>query len=236
MLRRTRVSACIVNANFNNPVGSLMPDARKQQLVHLLATRGSPLIEDDVYGDLPHEGVRPRCLKAFDPDGTVILCSSYSKALAPGYRVGYVAGGRWHAPILALKRVTTLGSATLPTLAIAEFLRNGGYDRYLRSIRRAYRQQVERMRQAAVESFPDGIALSRPQGGFLLWCELPEAVDSMRLTQQARRAGISIAPGPLFSPTGGFRNFIRFNCGYPWSPASERAGVVRGHLARQRPR
>src|SRR5690606_4949198 len=150
-------------------------------LVHLLAARGIPLIEDDVYGDLQYEGARPRCLKAFDTDGTVILCGSFSKTLAPGYRVGYIAAGKWHAPVMALKHVTTLGGPTLPTLAIAEFLKTGGYERYLRSIRQAYRQQVESTRLAVAENFPAETAVSYPQGGFLLWCELPSKIDSFAL-------------------------------------------------------
>lgn len=232
-LRRTKVAACLLIPNFHNPVGCAMPDENKQALVKLLSQRGIPLVEDDIYGDLQHQGERPRCVKAFDPDGTVILCGSYSKTLAPGYRVGYTAGGRWHHQMLALKQVSTLSGATLPVLAVAEFLRNGGYDRYLRSIRQTYHHQVEQMREAIVESFPEGIRLSRPQGGFVLWCELPKSVDSMELSRQARAAGISIAPGPLFSASGGFKNFIRVNCGLPWSTQIERSISVLGHLAAQ---
>jgi DNA-binding transcriptional MocR family regulator len=230
ILRKRRVSACALIPNFHNPVGFLMPDENKKRLVQMLAPRGIPIIEDDIYGDLQHHGQRPRCLKAFDTDGSVLLCGSFSKTLAPGYRVGYLAGGRWHQRAIALKVVSTLSNALLPSLAIAEFLKNGGYDRYLRSIRQAFQRQLEQMREAIVESFPKGIRLSRPQGNFMLWCELPAKVDSMELFKQARSSGISIAPGPLFSPDGGFRNFIRINCGHPWSPQVERAVAVLGHL------
>lgn len=232
-LRRTRVAACLLIPNFHNPVGSLMPDENKARLIEMAGKRGIPIIEDDIYGDLQHQGSRPRCLKAFDQDGSVLLCGSFSKTLAPGYRVGYIAPGRWKAAVVARKRITTLSGATLPTLALAEFLKNGGYDRYLRSIRRTYHHQVERMREAVVESFPEGIRLSRPQGGFVLWCELPGRVDSMELCQQALASGISIAPGPLFSADGGFKNFIRLNCGYPWNARIERSIGILGHLAGQ---
>ena len=229
-MRRTRLAACLLIPNFHNPVGCAMPDENKRELVKLLGGRGVPIIEDDIYGDLQHQGVRPRCMKAFDPDGSVILCSSYSKTLAPGYRVGYIAAGRWHARVSALKQVSTLSGALLPVLAVAEFLKNGGYDRYLRAIRLTYHRQVERMAEAIAEAFPEGIRLSRPQGGFVLWCELPKTVDSMQLSRRARKAGISIAPGPLFSADGGFKNFIRLNCGYPWSAPIERSISVLGHL------
>lgn len=233
LLRRRRISACVLIPNFHNPVGFTMPDENKKRLVEMLSARGVAIIEDDIYGDLQHHGTRPRCLKAFDHDGSVILCGSYSKTLAPGYRVGYLAAGRWHERAIALKMVTTLSSTLLPTLTIAEFLKSGGYDRYLRSIRQAFCHQIDHMREAIVASFPDGIRLSRPQGSFILWCELPGKVDSMELARQARSSGISIAPGPLFSPDGGFKNFIRINCGHPWNPQIERSVAVLGHLVKR---
>jgi DNA-binding transcriptional MocR family regulator len=229
---KTRVSACLVIPNFHNPMGFSMPDARKRELVRLAASRGVPVIEDDIYGDIPHKGPRPRSLKAFDPEGMVILCSSFSKCVGPGYRIGYIAAGKWHDRALALKRVMSMAGPTIPTLAIAEYLRNGGYDRYLRTFRERCRQQVGQMREAIAEAFPEEIRLSRPEGGFVLWCELPATVDSMELFHQGRAAGIAVAPGPLFSSDGGFRNFIRINCGYPWSPQVERAVGVLGHMVR----
>lgn len=231
-LRKTWVAACVLIPNIHNPVGFIMPDERKRQLIEICRKRGVTMIEDDTYADLQHEGPRPRCLKAFDP-GEVILCGSYSKKLAPGYRVGYIAAGQRQARVRALKQASTLNGALLPTLAVAEFLKNGGYDRYLRSVRQSYRHQVTKMKEAIVESFPEGICLSRPKGGYLLWCELPGKVDAFQLFQRAREAGISIAPGPMFSPTGEFHHFVRINCGYPWSAPIERAVGILGHLTRQ---
>ncbi|MEI9960159.1 MAG: PLP-dependent aminotransferase family protein [Limisphaerales bacterium] len=232
-LRKTRIAACVVIPNFHNPIGFAMPDERKRRLIEICVERDVPIIEDDTYGDLQHEGARPRCLKAFDSQDSVILCGSYSKKLAPGFRVGYIAAGKWQPRVKALKQASTLNGALLPTLAVAEFLKNGGYDRYLRSVRQAYRHQVAKMKEAIVESFPEGICLSRPKGGYLLWCELPGKVDALKLFKQARDAGISIAPGPMFSPTGDFRNFIRINCGYPWNAPIERAVGVLGHLVQK---
>jgi DNA-binding transcriptional MocR family regulator len=231
-VRRTRIAACVLVANFLNPVGCLIPDGRKRALVLMLAERGIPIIEDDIYGDLQHEGPRPRCLKADDPDGSVLLCGSFSKTLAPGYRVGYIAAGRWHDRVLALKRSQTLANATLPVLAVADFLRNGGYDRYLRRVRRAYRDQVSLMREAVAEAFPEGVAISRPQGGVVLWCEIP-GVDAMELFRRARAQRISIAPGPLFGPQGGFEHCIRINCGHPWSEKIARSVRTLGRIARE---
>ncbi|HEX4265201.1 MAG TPA: PLP-dependent aminotransferase family protein [Verrucomicrobiae bacterium] len=232
-LRKTRVGACVLIPNIHNPIGFIMPDERKRQLIEICAERKIPVIEDDTYGDLQHEGARPRCLKAFDPEGFVLLCGSYSKRLAPGYRVGYIAAGKWQTRVLAQKQASTLNGALLPTLTVAEFLKNGGYDRYLRSVRQAYHNQVAKMREAIAEHFPKGVGLSRPKGGYLLWCELPKSVDAFKLSKQAREAGISIAPGPLFSAADDFQNFIRVNCGYPWNPAMERAVRTLGQLVRK---
>ncbi len=232
-VRRKRVSACAVIPNFSNPTGNLMPDDNKRRLLEICDARKIPVIEDDIYGDLQHTGLRPRCIKTFDRSGSVLLCSSFSKTLAPGYRIGYIAPGRWHERVIRLKKTSSLAGATLPALAIAEFLKNGGYDRYLRSLRLKYRHQVARMREAIVETFPEGIGLSRPQGGFVLWCELPARVDSVELFRHARAAGISIAPGPLFSPAGGHQNFVRLNCGHPWSPQIERSIGILGHLVKR---
>ncbi len=230
-LRKTRIAACVLVPNFHNPIGFAMPDERKRRLIELCARRNISIIEDDTYGDLPHKGARPRCLKALED--SVILCGSFSKKLAPGYRVGYIAAGRWQPRVRALKQTSTLIGALLPTLTIAEFLKNGGYDRYLRSVRQAYRHQVARMKEAVVENFPEGVCLSRPKGGYLLWCELPGRADAVKLFKQAREAGISIAPGPMFSPTGDFRNFIRINCGHPWSKSIENAVGTLGRLVRK---
>jgi DNA-binding transcriptional MocR family regulator len=144
-IKRHRVRACVVMANFHNPLGSCMPDENKKQLVELLTRREIPLIEDDIYGDLYFGTIRPKAAKAFDRQGLVLLCSSFSKTLAPGYRVGWMVPGRFKRQVERLKFMTTAGGARLPQMAIAEFLQNGGYDHYLRRIRKAYAGQVQRM-------------------------------------------------------------------------------------------
>jgi DNA-binding transcriptional MocR family regulator len=232
-LGKTRVSALLLIPNFHNPVGFAMSDRNKKELVRIAASRNLPIIEDDLFGDMAHQGTRPHTLKAFDPTGTVILCSSYSKSVAPGYRVGYIAAGKWQERVLALKSVFSSGNPLLPALAVGEFLKDGGYDRFMRSFRESCRQQVAKMRDAIGYMFPEAIRLSRPVGGFVLWCELPAHVDSMELFDRALRAGIVIAPGPFFSSDGGFRNFIRINCGYPWSSRIERGVQALGQLVRE---
>ncbi len=231
-LDRHPVRAVVTVANFHNPVGSLMPDAAKQRLVRMLAEYQIPLIEDDIFGDLHFGDARPRIAKCYDDDGLVLTCSSFSKTLAPGFRIGWVIPGRYLDAVLKLKR--TMGFSATPTqLAVAEFLRSGGYDRHLRRLRSAYRDQVQRMRYRVAQAFPQGTRITRPQGGFVLWVELPAGVDGMELFERALRRGISIAPGTLFSPTQKYRRFIRLNAGMLWNDAVCAAVDTLGELVHE---
>jgi DNA-binding transcriptional MocR family regulator len=229
-LELQRVAAMIVVPNFSNPLGSLMPEENRRRLIALAAGRGVPIIEDDIYGDLSHEGDRPRAMKALDADGSVILCGSFSKTLAPGYRIGYLAAGPYQDQLAQAKMALNFGGAPLPALTVAEFLRNGGYGHHLRTLRHTFRDQVSRMREAIAAAFPGEVKISAPLGGFVLWVELPRGVDALRLFYLARDAGISIAPGHLFAPSAEFKNFIRISCGHPWSPRIEAAVSTLGKL------
>ncbi len=224
------IAACVAVPNFSNPLGSLMPDRNKERLVEMLGRRDIPLIEDDIFGELYFGPRRPRVAQSYDKKGLVMLCGSFSKTLAPGYRVGWVAPGRFRAKIQTLKLTTTLATATLPELAIAEFLANGGYDHYLRSARRLYEAQVTRVSAAIAAVFPSPVKITRPGGGFLIWIELPLSVDALRLDEMALMEKISIAPGPMFSAKQSFRNFIRISCGHPWSDRVERAIGTLGRM------
>jgi DNA-binding transcriptional MocR family regulator len=208
-----------------------MSDEDKERLVRLLERNDLPLIEDDAYGELVFDG-RPRPAKAFDRDGRVLLCGSVSKTLAPGYRVGWAAPGRYQEEVERLKFASTLASPTLPQMAVAEFLASGGYDKHLRRLRRVLSGRVERFREAIAERFPDGTRVSAPMGGFVLWAELPAGVDALVLQERALDRGIAVAPGPIFSARGRFGNFVRLSCG-SWSPRIEAGLAVVGELACQ---
>jgi DNA-binding transcriptional MocR family regulator len=230
-LRQQRVKACLVVTNFSNPSGALMPDDAKRELVKMLARRDIPLIEDDIYGDLHFDGARPRPARAFDRHGLVMLCGSFSKTLAPGYRVGYVAPGRYRDAVERLKFAQTVATPTLAQMAIADFLENGGYERHLRRLRRALSEQVARVSEAIAEHFPAGTRISRPRGGFLLWVEMPPGKSALELHDRALARGVSVAPGPIFSAKQRFTSCIRVSCGYPWSESIERGVRTLGQIA-----
>jgi DNA-binding transcriptional MocR family regulator len=225
-----RIKACVFSLNFSNPLGSCMPDRKKERLVRILAERGVPLIEDDLYGNLSHAPQRPKTAKAFDKQGLVLLCDSFTKTLAPGWRVGWTAPGRFKRQVEHLKFVSSIGTPTLPQMAIAEFLANGGYDHHLRRLRRFYAEQVPRVTQAITRYFPEGTKVTRPTGGYVLWVELPPRVDSLELFHKALAEKISLAPGPIFSPKRKFQNFIRLSCGAPWTEAMDQAVLKLGRI------
>ena len=231
-IKRHKIKACLFVTNFSNPVGSCMPDRSKKELVELLARREIPLIEDDIYGDIYFGPVRPKTAKAYDKAGLVMLCSSFSKTLAPGYRVGWAVPGRFRPQVESLKFTSSMATTTAPQMAIAEFLQNGGYDRYLRKLRRALMTQVQQLSNAISRYFPEGTKVTRPQGGYVLWVELPRSVDSLELHRRALQANISIAPGPIFSAKQRYKNFIRISCGQTWSEKIDNAVRRLGNLVR----
>ncbi len=225
------VAAVLAVPSFSNPLGSCMPDAAKERLVSMLSGRGIPLVEDDVYGDLAFGPARPRPAKAFDGDGTVLYCGSFSKTISPGLRVGFVAPGRWRERVELLKFATSVATSTLPQHALVHFLAGGGYDRHLRTLRERLERNVARMGAAVAGSFPEGTRVSRPRGGCFVWVELPETVDAMELHARAHDAGVAIAPGHVFSAGHTHTHGIRLSCGELWSERIEGAVRLVGRLA-----
>ncbi len=232
-LEKGQVAACALVSNFSNPLGTCMSDSHKKQLVEILQKYNIPLVEDDIYGDLPFQGERPKAIKAFDQSGLVLYCASCSKTLSPGLRVGWAVAGRYQTQVEQLKLFTNIATATVNQLAIASFLANGGYDRHLRQLRRCYSEQVMQMTQAIYDYFPPETKVSRPVGGHVLWVELPPEFDSMLLYEQAYQHKISIAPGSMFSASGAYQNCFRLNCGLPWSNELEQAMKTLGNLIKK---
>jgi len=233
LLARQPIAACWFMPNFQNPLGALMPVARKKALVALLARHGVPLIEDDVYAELYHGIQRPRPAKAFDQEGGVLHCSSFSKCLAPGYRVGWAAAGRFAPQVQRLKMMSSLATAVPSQLALAEYLEQGGYERHLRSLRQALAASMARARALVLRHFPTGTRVSQPDGGYFLWLQLPAEVDTLALHREALEAGISTAPGQLFSADRRFRQALRLNVGHPDDARVEPAIAKLAQMAAQ---
>jgi DNA-binding transcriptional MocR family regulator len=223
-LEQWPVKACIAVPNFSNPLGYCMPDDHKKRLVKLLQQYKVPLVEDDIYGDLGFAARRPPACKAFDRDGNVLYCASFSKTLSPGLRVGWIApGGAYFERVEHQKYVANFAGATAPQMAIAELLHTGAYERHVRKARSEYARTVERMTEAVGRHFPEGTKITRPQGGFVIWVELDRKVDTFALSQQLLDKRISIAPGPIFSATQKYKNFLRLSCAYDCDKRIEQA-------------
>ncbi|MBK7673292.1 MAG: PLP-dependent aminotransferase family protein [Candidatus Accumulibacter sp.] len=221
--RESRVAACLLVANASNPLGSIMPDENKRRLARLTAERGVAVIEDDIYGDLHFGRERPWPIKAFDTAGNVMLCTSFSKSLSPALRIGFVAAGRYRSQVALQKTITSGGTNPLTQVVLAEYLESGACQRHLHGLRRSYERQVAAMRAAVARHFPVATRITEPQGGFVLWVELPEEVDTTALHDRAITAGVSYVPGELFSASGMYRNCLRLNCGNPHTPDIEDA-------------
>jgi len=223
------IKAVVAIPNFSNPTGSLIADPDKAELVKLLARKGVPLIENDINGELYFGERRPRAAKSYDRDGLVMLCSSFSKDISAGFRIGWTAPGRFYREVQSRKYALNVRTSVLPQLAISRFLESGGYDQHLRKIRRAYGEKVDAMSQAILAHFPEGTRITEPGGGFVLWVQLPRKLDAMEVYKESIKAFIAIAPGYLFSPTHKFDDFVRLNAAC-WSEKSEqdlvRLGLV----------
>lgn len=216
-LEQWPIKALILTPQFSNPLGYQMPDDNKVALLDLLRAHDLPLIEDDINGELGYGDRRAKAIKAWDTDGRVLLCSSVSKTLEPGLRIGWIIPGRYFNEVEHLKIVASMATATLPQMVVAEFLETGGFDRHLRTVRATYRDRRDQLVQLIREHFPADTRITHPEGGYLAWVEMDKSVDSLRLFRQAMEAGISLAPGPLFSAVGKYRNYMRINYSMPWS-------------------
>jgi DNA-binding transcriptional MocR family regulator len=230
VIRRERVKACWFMPNFQNPLGALMPLENKRKLVHLLAQEGIPLIEDDVYGELYFGVRRPPPAKSFDKDGWVLHCSSFSKSLAPGYRLGWTAAGRYARTVERLKLSSTLSVSVPVQLGILHYLQEGGYDKHLRGLRATLNSQKDAALEAIAMHFPTSVRVTQPEGGYFMWVELPPGLDALALQRMALSQNISIAPGQLFSADQRFRQNVRLNFGHPsaaqLAPALQALGIL----------
>lgn len=233
-LQQWSVQACVLIPNYSNPLGCLMPPERKQQLVDLAQRYNVTLIEDDVYLGLGFDGQYPTALFGLDqrnPKQQVIYCSSFAKTIAPGLRIGWIVLPEQHYQRAEyLKYVSNLAAPTLPQLALTDFLERGGYERYLRRVQPQYQALTERFAQAIQRYFPSGTRISRPAGGFVLWVELDERIDTLELAQRALQHNISIAPGVIFSTGQKYRHCLRVNCALPWTDEVEAGLRVLGEL------
>ncbi|MBS1665705.1 MAG: PLP-dependent aminotransferase family protein [Bacteroidetes bacterium] len=232
LIAKFPIKACVFVPSFSNPNGSCMPDERKKQLVQLITKHKIPLIEDDIYGELYFGHHRPKTCKSFDKEGYVMYCSSLSKSLAPGYRIGWAIPGRYTSEVLLTKLIHNVSSTTITQQAIGHFLSIGRYDFHLKKLRKALHTQCLRYQQGIMQYFPPDTKVSRPTGGFVLWVEMDRKINAYRLYQEALKHDISVAPGQLFSAKPQFANCLRISYARPWDNEVEEGLKTLGRLIR----
>ncbi|MBI5590344.1 MAG: PLP-dependent aminotransferase family protein [Deltaproteobacteria bacterium] len=221
VLKTHNVKACILNPNFQNPMGFVMPIERKQRLLQILGPRGIPIIEDNICGELYFDRQAPVTLKSMDAQGMVLHCASFSKTLSPGLRIGWTLPGRFKEQVQRIKINTSISTSSLNQHVIADFLESGAFDRHLRRLRTALKSQLGNTALAIARYFPQNTRITCPKGGLMLWVELDETVDTLEVFQQAMKERIAIIPGIICATTDRFRNCMRISCGSPWNEQLE---------------
>lgn len=229
-IKKFRIKACVFVPSFNNPLGSCMPDDNKKKLVEIITKHNIPLIEDDIYGELYFGKNRPRTCKYYDTKGLVMYCSSLSKSLTPGYRIGWTIPGKFLEQVKQMKRIQNISSPTLTQAAIAHFLKNGRYEFHLKNLRKALHTQSLRYVQAIIKYLPADTKVSRPHGGFILWLELNKKVNAFKLRTEAMKQHISIVPGKIFSAGNNYSNCIRISFGKPWNKEVDEGLMLLGNI------
>lgn len=228
-----QIKACILISNFSNPLGSSMPAEHKKKVVKMMTSYDIPLIENDMYGDIYFGSSRPDNCKTYDTNGIVLLCSSVSKSLAPGYRVGWVSPGKYMEAVRSIKFTASLSSNTLMEASVADFLAQNNYENHLRRLRNELHSNCLNYLNAIHTYFPKGTKVSRPQGGFMLWVELDTAIDTSHIYHTAIKHQISIAPGSIFTQQNQYNNCLRLSYGLKWNEKIDHALKVLGNLIHQ---
>jgi DNA-binding transcriptional MocR family regulator len=228
---RHPVKAVLVTATCQSPTGDVGSDESMEELVAFATEAGLAVIESDMFGELVWNGERPRSLKSFDTSGIVLYCASLAHYVAPGLNLGWLVAGRWQDDVVRMRASASVGSAALPQLAMAEFLESGAFDKHVRRLRRALADIVPRAREEILRLFPAGTRVTSPGGGFVLWVQLPPGYDGTALTESARRAGIEILAGEMFSAAGQYRDCVRIACGHPLDKVRQGIRVLAKLLA-----
>ena len=225
-----QAQAVLITANFQNPLGYCATPEEKRRIASFGPRYGVPIIEDDVSAECGYRATRPLPIKCWDDGGYVLWCGSFSKTLAPGYRIGWCTPGRYAEALRTLHLAEVLAVNSPLQLALADFIDGGEYRRHLRRLRVALDSQVDALRAAVASCFPATCRVTRPAGGYALWVQLPAGADGLRLYAAAKENGINIVPGTVFSTRDMYRNYIRLNAGNPWSDELQAAIERLGEL------
>ncbi|XOV79979.1 MAG: PLP-dependent aminotransferase family protein [Aestuariibacter sp.] len=232
-LNKHNIKACMFSTAINNPLGSFMPDDKRQKLVAMLEEADVPLIEDDVYGDLYFTEQRGKPARFFAKTDNIISCSSFSKTAAPGYRIGWLLAGKWQAQAHRIKRAMSCSTNMITQWTMSDYMATGEYDRHITQLRKILLRNRDRMLALVTDHFPDKCRVSQPKGGSVLWIKCPASVNTFELLDIAMQHNIAFTPGRIFDASGKYDQFMRLSFGVPWSEELENGVIRLGHLVAQ---
>ena len=232
-LQNYPVKACWLMTNGQNPLGFTLSAEKKAALVALLARYNVMLIEDDVYSELYFGREKPLPAKFWDRQEMTLHCSSFSKCLVPGFRIGWVAAGKQARRIQQLQLMSTLSTSSPMQLALVDYLSTKRYDAHLRRLRRQLAERKQQAWQALLRHLPPEVIVHHSDSGYFLWIELPEGADASALSARALASHISIAPGKMFSTSDSWTSFFRFNTAWGWGEREEQGVKRLGELIRE---
>lgn len=228
--RSQKITACILQPTLNNPLGCSMPDTHKKILIDLITQYQVPVIEDDTLGELLFDQEPHQPLKAFDKEGYVLYCNSFSKTLAPGFRIGWVSGGQYHHLLRRHKYGTNIASSAVMQDALSIYLATGKYRSHLNKLKIELQKNVFLYLNSIHKHFPASIQIAKVRGGLSLWVRLADHIDAMELQRVALEDKIGICPGKIFSNNNYYNNYIRINFGPVWSKRIDQHLKVLGSL------
>jgi 2-aminoadipate transaminase len=209
---RGRIKFIYALPNFQNPTGRSMSLERRHRLVALASQFGVPIVEDDPYGELRYEGEHLPSLKSLDRDGSVIYLGTFSKILAPGFRLGWIVGSpEVMETLLHAKQPSDLHTGMAQQMATWQVARGGFVDQHVERIKDFYRERRDVMLRAIEEHFPADAHYTRPAGGLFVWAELPHYIDTRDLLLEAVQARVAFVPGQGFHSDHSGTNTMRLN-------------------------
>jgi len=212
LMRNQKVSMIYVIPNFQNPTGHTWSLERRKAFMEVVNKYEIPVIEDDPYGEIRFEGMPLPTLKSMDTKGLVVYLGTFSKILAPGYRVGWVcASEKILEKFIFAKQGCDMQVTSIIPMIINEFMELYDLDEHVRYICSVYRKKRDAMLQTMEECFPLGVKWSKPEGGLFVWVELPEGVSAKEVLDICVEKKVIFVTGKLFYPTNGAENTLRLN-------------------------
>lgn len=212
MLQSHKPAFLYTMPSFHNPTGLTTTHGHRERLLDLAIQKNIPIVEDGFEDDMRYEGPVAMPVKSIDDRGIVVYLGTFSKALFPGLRVGWIAAGRSLVERLAVvKRYTDLATNTLGQMLLDRFCREGFYDRHLQRVHRLFRRRMAAAMEAAGRYFPPEVTWTRPAGGYTIWLKLPRPIEAEDLQQRTRAVGVWVSPGGLYFQQEGPSPYVRIS-------------------------